>query len=139
MLCLSNSTRKKTFTDFSTLHRLRWHLKEIVDYCDLVMEEVTEGKVHATITSTIRNNSRDHSKGNAVDLRSRDLTLEQREEVESKVNDRYPVPSGQRSTIKFYDKQNSGYDPHAHVRVEHGSFKYPLCDCADPAKAGSLY
>ena len=123
------------------MHRLRWHLKEIVDFCDITIEMVSEGKVHATITSTIRDDKGDHGKGNAVDLRSRDLIVAQRGEVERIVNERYPVPEGQRPTIKAWDEKNSKgkYPPHFHVRVEYGSFDYPLCDCADPAKAGSLY
>ena len=140
MMCFENSTRKKTFDDWNTLHRLRWHLKEIVDYCDIIIEKITDGKAHATVTSTMRDDKGDHGKGNAVDLRARDIpTRDDRLEVERIVNERYPVPEEQRPTIKYYDKENSSYDPHFHVRVEWGAFVYPLCDCADPSRAGSHY
>lgn len=70
-----------------------------------------------TITSVHRTNSSDHLDYRAVDLRARDLPKNKRLSLEKMCNDEFPVPLGERPTLKYYDYQNSDYPPHFHLRV----------------------
>jgi len=88
-------------------------IPEIMDRFDL------EGVPTLIVTSVYRASAitKDHPEYRAVDLRTWSFTRSQCLSMERAINALFPVPPGQRPTIKFYDMNNSPYPAHFHVRV----------------------
>jgi hypothetical protein len=118
MICFSNDTDRKSFRNVAEFSRLHWRL--ISRILPAIQEEMRKLGTNTIITSVWRDNSRDHREHRGVDVRVWNINPEDRMTVERRVNDKFPVPSGERPTIKYYHPDNSSYPHHFHVRVPAG-------------------
>ena len=107
MICFDNSTPLKTLRDMSDFHAVNPMLVPRMAHADMVIEEITGGASHWTVTSIHRDDNGDHGKWNGIDGRAYGLTESNCLLLEKMVNERFPMPPGVRPTIRYWHPDNS--------------------------------
>jgi hypothetical protein len=115
MIVFANDTDDKCFRNAMEFFRLHWDLLSKI--LPEIQDELVARDSNLIVTSLWRDNSKDHREYRAVDLRVWQLKEGDRLDIERIIQDKFPLPSDERPTIKYYHPDNSPFPAHFHVRI----------------------